>query len=57
MLGRMVRFDFGFAGEAEDILMTALTMRVQRTHRREHRNTRRTREDIVAKILHKHLDK
>ena len=57
MLGRMVRFDFGFAGEAEDILMTALTMRVQRTHRREHRSTRRTREDIVAKILHKRLAK
>ena len=48
MLGWMVRFDFGFAGEAEDILMTALTMRVQRTHRREHRSMRRTREDIVA---------
>ena len=57
MLGRMVRFDLGFAGEAEDILMTALTMRVQRTHRREHRSTRRTREDIVAKILHKRLPK
>ena len=48
---------FGFAGEAEDILMTALTMRVQRTHRREHRFTRRTREDIVVKILHKRLPK
>ena len=57
MLGRMVRFDLGFAGEAEDILMTALTMRVQRTHRREHRSTRRPHEDIVAKILHKRLDK
>ena len=52
MLGRMVRFDFGVAREAEDILMTALTMRVQRTHRREHRSTRRPHEDIVAKILH-----
>ena len=57
MLGRMVRFDFGFAGEAEDILMTALTVRVQRTHRRKHRSTRRTREDIVATILHKRLAK
>ena len=55
MLGRMVRFDFGFAGEAEDILMTALTMRVQRTHRREREMRRRTREDIVAKILHERL--
>ena len=57
MLGRMVRFDFGFAGEAEDILMTALTMRVQRTHRREREMRRRTREDIVAKILHERLAK
>ena len=57
MLGRMVRFDFGFAGEAEDILMTTLTMRVQRTHHRELQNARRTRLDIVAKILHKRLAK
>ena len=57
MLGRMVRFEFGSRAEAEDIVMTALSRRVQRTHRREHRSTRRPHEDIVAKILHKRLDK
>ena len=51
----MVRFNFGFAGEAKGILMTALTMHVQHTHCQEDRDERRTREDIVAKILHKRL--
>ena len=57
MLGRMVRFDSSTPCKAAHIVLTALSRRVQRTHRREHRSTRRTREDIVAKILHKRLAK
>ena len=57
MLGRMVRFDSSTPSEAAHIVLTALTRRVQRTRRRAHRNARRTREDIVAKILHKRLAK
>ena len=49
MLGRMVRFDSSTPCKAAHIVLTALSRRVQRTHRREHRSTRRTREDIVAK--------
>ena len=57
MLGRMVRFDSSTPCKAAHIVLTALSRRVQRTHRREHRSTRRTREDIVATILHKRLAK
>ena len=57
MLGRMVRFDSSTPCKAAHIVLTALSRRVQRTHRREHRSTRRTREDIVAMILHKRLAK
>ena len=52
MLGRMVRFDSSTPCKAAHIVLTALSRRVQRTHRREHRSTRRTRQDIVSKILH-----
>ena len=45
MLGRMVRFDSSTPCKAAHIVLTALSRRVQRTHRREHRSTRRTRED------------
>ena len=57
MLGRMVRFASNTPSEAAHTVMTALTMRVQRTHHRELQNARRTRLDIVAKILHKRLAK
>ena len=52
MLGRMVRFDSSTPCKAAHIVLTALSRRVQCTHRQEHRSTRRTREDIVATILH-----
>ena len=57
MLGRIARFDSSTPCKAAHILMTALAMRAQRTRRREHRNARRAREDIVAKILHERLAK
>ena len=57
MLGKMVRFASNTPSEAAHTVMTALTMRVQRTHHRELQNARRTRLDIVAKILHKRLAK
>ena len=57
MLGRMVRFDSSTPCKAAHIVLTALSRRVQRTHRREREMRRRTREDIVAKILHKRLAK
>ena len=57
MLGRMVRFDSSTPCKAAHVVVTALSRRVQRTHRRERSSARRRREDIVAKILHKRLAK
>ena len=50
-------FRFGLEQRCPLESVAALLTRVQRTHRREHRSTRRKREDIVAKILHKRLAK
>jgi exonuclease VII large subunit len=57
MLGRNAHFEASTPSKAAHIVLTALMRRVQRTHRQEHRSTRRTREDIVATILHKRLAK
>ena len=45
MLRRIARLEDRTACESKDILLTALTRRVQRTHRQEHKITLRTRKE------------
>ena len=51
----MVRVEYRGHGDAARLILTTLTRRVQRIRRRDRSFTHNTREDIVAKILHKRL--